>query len=151
MNDHAVPTDVAYEHEAIADAPAAVVWDVLTDHAGYASWSLLPTSRVVRAGDESGVGAVRFLGLWRVGATEEVVSVQSGRRMVYRIVSGVPAASYRGEVVLEPIGQARTRVVWRGGVARGPRPLRRAYSRLLGMVPRRLLHGVVRAAEARTK
>lgn len=148
MTEPVVPVDVAYRHEAVADAPADVVWRLLTDHAGYASWSVVPTSRVVRAGDADGVGAVRFLGAGRFGATEEVLAVEPERRLVYRIASGVPAASYRGEVLLEPLGD-RTRIVWSGGVGRGPRRLRRAYSVLLGVVPRRLLLGLVRAAERR--
>lgn len=148
MTKHVVPLDVAYRHEVVADAPVEVVWDVLTDHAAYASWSGLPSARIIRAGDPDGVGAVRFLGAGPFGATEEVVAVEPGRRLVYRIVSGIPATSYRGEVVLEPQGD-RTRIVWRGGVARGPRWLRRPYSLLLGVVPGRLARGLARAAERR--
>jgi uncharacterized protein YndB with AHSA1/START domain len=147
---HAVPLDVAYRHEVIADAPAEAVWEVLTDYAGYASWSMLPTSTVVRPGDADGVGAARFFGGGRIGATEEVVDVEPGRRLVYRIVGGVPVASYRGEVILEPV-DGRTRIVWRGGVGRGPRPLRRVVSVLLGIVPSHLARGVAREAERRVR
>lgn len=146
MTANAVPTDVAYRHVVVADAPIERVWEHLVDHGRYADWSWLPSSRVVAAGDADGVGAIRFLGVGRLGAVEQVVAVEPGRRLVYRIVSGVPAASYRGEVVLEPIGD-RTRIVWSGAVARGPRPLRRLYSLLLGIVPGQLARGLARAAE----
>lgn len=144
-----VPEDVAYRHEVVAEAPAEVVWQVLTDHAAYASWSVLPTSRLVRPGDEHGVGALRFLGFGRAGAVEEVIDVEPGRRLVYRIAGGVPAASYRGEVTLFAEGPGRTRIVWRGGVGRGPRPLRRLYSAMLGIVPGLLARDLARQAERR--
>lgn len=150
MTAHAVPPDVAYRHEVVADAPIDVVWEVLTDFGGYASWSMIPTSALVRPGDADGVGAVRFLGGGRIGATEEVVEVEPGQRFVYRIVGGVPVDSYRGEVVLEPV-EGRTRIVWRGGVGRGPRPLRRVVSILLGVVPSHLARGVAREAERRAR
>lgn len=90
------------------DAPAELVWDVLTDHAGYAGWTPVPVSRLVRPGtdDHNGVGARRFLGVGPVGTVEEVVAFEPGRHLAYTVVKGLPVRDYQADARLTPDGDA---------------------------------------------
>jgi uncharacterized protein YndB with AHSA1/START domain len=100
------------------DAPVDVVWDVLSDHAGYASWTPLPTSRLVTPGDtdRNGVGAVRFLGLGPLGTTERVLVAEPNEHLAYTVVGGLPVKDYRADARLTDAGQA-TDLVYEGSFA----------------------------------
>lgn len=84
------------------DAPIEVVWDVLTDHAGYRSWTPVPHSRLVTEGstDPNGVDAVRFLGVGPVGAKEKVVVHEPPHHLAYTVVAGLPVRDYRADARL---------------------------------------------------
>ena len=84
------------------DAPVDVVWDVLTDHAGYADWTPVPHARLVTPGgdDPNGVGAVRFLGVGPVGAQEQVLVSEPRAHLGYTVVSGLPVRDYRADARL---------------------------------------------------
>lgn len=147
MWDHDVPDDVAYRAVVETSAPVERVWALLADHAEYSSWSILATSRLVEPGRPApnGVGAVRFFGFGRIGSLEEVVAFEPPHRLAYRIVGGLPIASYRAEVRLTPMDTG-TRIEWTGGVARGPKPVRRVVTAALAGVPKRLARDLGRAA-----
>jgi hypothetical protein len=51
-------------------APIEVVWDVVSDHRGYSGWTTMQTSVLEQEGrgHPDGVGAIRFLGVGRIGA-----------------------------------------------------------------------------------
>ncbi len=84
------------------DAPVEVVWDVLTDHAGYRSWTPVVTSRLVTEGtaDPNGVDAVRFLGVGPVGAKEKVLVHDAPHHLAYTVVAGLPVRDYRADANL---------------------------------------------------
>lgn len=87
------------------------VWDALTDHEGMGKWSGADV-RVVARGDERGVGTVRRLKVGSLRIDEEVVYADAPRRLVYRIVRGLPLSFHRGEILVEPRGET-TEVTWK--------------------------------------
>ncbi|MGH0030640.1 MAG: SRPBCC family protein [Myxococcota bacterium] len=101
----------------VAGSPQAV-WDVYTDHAGWADWGGVVAARIERPGDPvpNGTGCVRVLGPRPFGAHEEILAFEPPKRMTYSLVKGgLPMRDHFGEVLFEPLGEdgAATRVVWR--------------------------------------
>lgn len=84
------------------DAPIEVVWDVLTDHAAYRSWTPVPSSRLVTEGstDPNGVDAVRFLGVGPLGTKEKVLVSEPPHHLAYTVVAGLPVRDYRADARL---------------------------------------------------
>lgn len=122
------------------DAPVDVVWDVLTDHAGYASWTPLPTSRLVTPGgiERNGVGAVRFLGLGPIGTTERVLVAEPNEHLAYTVVGGLPVKDYRADARLTDAGGA-TELVYEGSFA----PVLPGTGRVLSVLVRGALASLV--------
>lgn len=85
-------------------APPEVVFDVLTDHRGYAE--ITPVRRAVleREGDPApnGVGAIRSLHGVGPPLREEVIAFERPSRFSYTVLSGVPVRDHVGTVALEP-------------------------------------------------
>lgn len=106
-----------YEVSATSAAPPERVFALLADGAGWSRWAgpVVVRSWWARQGEPApgGVGAVRALGLGRVGSREEIVAYDPPRHLAYVLLSGLPVRSYRADVHLEPAG-AGTRIVWRG-------------------------------------
>jgi hypothetical protein len=99
-----------------ADAPVEVVWAVVSDHAGWSSWTALPSSELEREGavERDGVGAIRAFRTGRWVTREEVTVFQPPDLMTYRLVSGLPGVRrYESTVRLAPHG-AGTRIEWSG-------------------------------------
>lgn len=100
------------------EGPPQRVWDVYTDHAGWADWGGMVSARIEREGDPppNGRGCIRVLGPGPLAAVEEILSFDPPKRMTYRIIrGGVPLRDHFGEVDFEPVGPdgAATRIVWR--------------------------------------
>jgi uncharacterized protein YndB with AHSA1/START domain len=95
-------------------APPEVVWEVLTNHVGYAD--MLPVRRVwlEREGDPApnGLGAIRALATVGPPLREEVIGWEPPRRFAYRLLSGAPVRDHVGTVELEPAGDG-TRMTYR--------------------------------------
>jgi uncharacterized protein YndB with AHSA1/START domain len=89
------------------DAPAEVVFDVASDHAGYARFSRLRSSSLEREGDPApnGVGAIRALRMIGPPVREEITEFEAPRRFAYRMLSGVPVRSHTGTVEVIPEGE----------------------------------------------
>lgn len=87
-------------------APPEVVFDVLTDHRGYADITLLRRAELEREGDPppNGVGAIRVLRSVGPPLREEVLSYEPPSRFSYRLLSGVPVRDHVGTVALAPEG-----------------------------------------------
>jgi uncharacterized protein YndB with AHSA1/START domain len=88
------------------DAPPEVVFDVLTDHRGYAGITPLRKSELEREGDTSpnGVGAIRVLSSVGPPLREEVIVYEPSSRFSYKLLSGAPVRDHVGTVLLEPDG-----------------------------------------------
>lgn len=98
-------------------APPEVVFDVLTDHRGYAKITPLRAVDMERDGEPepNGVGAIRVmypLGRRFPGAREQVLEYKAPTRFVYQILSGLPARHVQGDVELEAVPEG-TRLEYR--------------------------------------
>lgn len=87
-------------------APPEVVFDVLTDHRGYAKITALRSSELEREGDPApnGAGAIRVLRAVGPTLREEVLSYERPARYSYRLLSGLPLRDHVGTVALEADG-----------------------------------------------
>jgi uncharacterized protein YndB with AHSA1/START domain len=133
-----------------AAAPAETVFDVLTDHRAYPSYTPLRRAELEREGtpDPNGVGAIRRLHVLGPPLREEVFEFERPHRLSYRLLSGAPMRNHVGTVVLTPYG-AGTQVTYT--IDTTPTlPLGRAVT--MGIVRisiSQLLNGVVGEAERR--
>jgi uncharacterized protein YndB with AHSA1/START domain len=88
-------------------APPEVVFDVLTNHRGYAD--ITPVRRVdlEREGDPApnGVGAIRVVHSVGPALREEVVAYRRPSRFSYTVLSGAPMRDHMGTVELSPDGE----------------------------------------------
>ena len=94
-------------------APLSAVW-ALVDHVEtWSTWGPFETAELELAGSihRGGVGAVHRLRRGRWTTREEVTVYQPGRRVGYRLLSGIPVRDYTAEVTLEQSGPG-TRVTW---------------------------------------
>ncbi|HWO17032.1 MAG TPA: SRPBCC family protein [Solirubrobacterales bacterium] len=94
-------------------APPETVFDVLTDHRGYADITSMRRSELEREGEPApnGVGAIRALHSVGPPLREEVVSYERPSRFSYKVVSGIPVRDHLGTVLLTPEGSG-TRVTY---------------------------------------
>lgn len=94
-------------------APPEVVFDLFTDHRGYARITRLRSAELEREGDPApnGVGAIRVLRSVGPPLREEVIAYERPSRFSYKILSGVPVRDHVGTVELSPV-DGGTRVVY---------------------------------------
>ncbi len=85
-------------------APPETVFDVLTDHRGYAEITAMRKVELEREGDPApnGVGAIRVLHSIGPPLREEVIAYEPPSRFSYRLLSGAPVRDHVGTVALEP-------------------------------------------------
>lgn len=94
------------------DVPPPILWEVVTDHEGMKRWLGTPV-KVVAAPVDGGVGTVRRISAGPLALDEEVLVHEPPRRMVYRIVRGMPLLRYhRGEMRVEPWGEGGSQLEW---------------------------------------
>ncbi len=94
-------------------APPEIVFDVVTDHRGYAAITPLRRSELEREGEPApnGVGAIRVLTAVGPPLREEVLAYEPPSRFSYRLLSGLPVRDHVGTVELSPEGEG-TRLVY---------------------------------------
>lgn len=94
-------------------APPAVVFDVLTDHRGYAEITPIRKVELEREGDPApnGVGAIRVLRSVGPPLREEVLAYEKPSRFSYTLLSGLPVRNHVGTVELTSNGKG-TKVVY---------------------------------------
>ncbi len=85
-------------------APPETVFDVLSDHRGYADISPLRRVELEREGTPApnGVGAIRKLIAAGPPIREEVTVYESPSRFAYKMLSGAPVKDHVGTVTLTP-------------------------------------------------
>ena len=88
------------------NAPPETVFDVLTDHRGYADITPMRKSVLEREGEPApnGVGAIRALHAVGPPLREEIVSYERPSRFSYKVLSGIPVRDHLGTVLLTPEG-----------------------------------------------
>lgn len=120
-------------------APRSIVWALLADSAGYASWGFWDEATLERPGptDRDGVGAIRILASHGRVLREQITDFVPGERMSYRLVSGLPVRSYSATVSLTP-RPGGTTLTWRCTIEAAPV--------VAGLVRRRLRPFIAEAA-----
>lgn len=133
-------------------APDELVFDVLTDHRGYARLTPLRSSTLEREGDPApnGVGAIRVLALAGPPIREEVTEYQPPSRFAYKMLSGAPIKSHTGTVDLSPAG-ASTELVWTVDSTPSLPIPGAAWAVMMRPVIATLLRGVKRESERRAR
>lgn len=98
----------------VVQAPAAQVWDALTDWADHDRWMLLTRAE---GGHAVGETIAAFTGVGRLGLldTMTITVWEPPRRAVVRHTGRVVRGS--GAFEVEPLGERRSRVVWSEWVA----------------------------------
>jgi uncharacterized protein YndB with AHSA1/START domain len=86
-------------------ASPEVVFDVLTDHRGYAAITAIRRVDLEREGEPApnGLGAIRVLHTLGPPLREEVIAYQPPSRFSYRMLSGAPLRDHVGTVALEAV------------------------------------------------
>ncbi|HEX6116463.1 MAG TPA: SRPBCC family protein, partial [Solirubrobacterales bacterium] len=95
-------------------APAGEVFELLTDHAGYASFRGVRSAELVREGtpDPNGAGAMRRVAVGPIRFDEEITAFDRPRRMDYVIREmNVPFDHEGGTIAVEG-DERHARVVW---------------------------------------
>ncbi|HEX2392528.1 MAG TPA: SRPBCC family protein [Solirubrobacterales bacterium] len=102
-----------FTYERLIAAPPETVFDVLTDHRGYAKITQLRRAELEREGEPApnGVGAIRVLTAVGPPMREEVVAYERPSRFSYTVLSGLPFRDHLGTVELAPEGDG-TRMVY---------------------------------------
>jgi len=131
-------------------APPAVVFDVLTDHRGYARISRLRSAELEREGDPppNGVGAIRVLGSVGPPLREEVVTYEPNSRFAYRLLSGAPLRDHVGTVELGESARG-TRVNYRIDTTPTVPIVGRLVVAIARLTVNSLLKGIARESERR--
>ena len=131
-------------------APPAVVFDVLTDHQGYARISRLRSAELEREGDPppNGVGAIRVLGSVGPPLREEVVTYEPNSRFAYRLLSGAPLRDHVGTVELGESARG-TRVNYRIDTTPTVPIVGRLVVAIARLTVNSLLKGIARESERR--
>jgi hypothetical protein len=153
MSDIATPTPPergprTYEVRGRSHAPPSVVWPLVAEATRWKDWSFLTRTFLLREGspEPDGVGALRRFAVGPFGSCEEVVEFEPPTHLGYVARKGLPARSYRGDVVLQPDGSG-TAITWTGRVE----PLVPGTAALLvaftGGFARRFVRGLVRYAD----
>lgn len=99
------------------DVDAATVFDVIADHAGYASLPGVRGAWVRRPGDSepNGLGAERVIKLPAMNIVERITEYKPGEALGYQIIeSPLPIQHLGARILLQPLGThgVRTRVHW---------------------------------------
>lgn len=97
-----------------SSAPPDSVWSLLVDATAWSRWSRIPSAAREREGVPApdGVGAIRQLGLGRLGSREEVVAFEPPHHFAYVLLTGMPVTNYRADVTLTVDGTG-TLITWR--------------------------------------
>ena len=135
------------------DAPVEVVWDVLTDHAAYRSWTPVVSSRLVTEGttEPNGVDAVRFLGVGPVGAKEKVLVHEPPHHLAYTVVAGLPVREYRADARLTEGDGPWTELEYTGSFRPTLPGTGRVLAFLVTSVLRTLVSSLARESERRAR
>ena len=132
-------------------APPTVVFDVLTDHRGYAAISRVRSVELEREGEPppNGLGAVRALRSVGPPLREEVTAYEPPSHFAYRLLSGAPLRDHQGTVDLVE-SSGGTRVSYRVETTPTLPLIGRLVVAIVRLTVNSLLKGIAREAERRT-
>jgi uncharacterized protein YndB with AHSA1/START domain len=131
-------------------ASPETVFDVLTDHRGYAEITPMRKAELEREGEPApnGVGAIRVLRSVGPPLREEVIGFERPGRFSYRMLSGAPVRDHVGTVSLEPAG-AGTKVTYAVHTTPTVPVAGAAVVAVVKLAIKQLLNGIVAESERR--
>ena len=124
-------------------ASADQVWSLLADVTTWSQWGPWDATTLLEPGSDNpaGVGAVRSINRGRVVSIEEVTDFKPGRRLAYKLRSGLPLRNYRAEVLLRSVDDG-TEITWHSAFDGAPGGMARlaqlAFARFLRTIVKRL-------------
>lgn len=132
---------VTISQSAIANAPASVSWDIISDYEHVSEYTDQVKTSVLNSDTERGVGAVRACELAPFGTTvETIIGWDEGRSITMEVIpKGMPVKSTVTTFTVEPLDDGRSQITMdtvaepKGGI-------------LKGMIARRLEKGLPKAA-----
>lgn len=137
----------------IVNASPEVAWPVFTEHDRFSAYTMVPSSRLLQAGDEHryGVGAVRKLGVGPLGATERITEWNPPRSYRYVLFDAPGIKDHDGHVELKAVQgeDDLTSVTWtiryRTALPLMSRPTKQLVERAVGSI----VDGLAAEAERR--
>lgn len=131
-------------------APPETVFEVLTDHRGYAKITPLRKAELERQGEPApnGVGAIRKLSAAGPPLREEVLAYEPATRFSYTLLSGLPVRDHVGTVELTPEAGG-TKVVYAVRTTPTVPVVGGAVVAVVKIGVKQLLGGVVKESERR--
>jgi uncharacterized protein YndB with AHSA1/START domain len=92
------------EAQGSAAASPEAVWALVSNAASYAEWGAWDGSGDRELGGKASgdAGTTRWMRYHNTTTVEQVLEADSGRRLAYTVVSGIPVRNYRAEVTLTP-------------------------------------------------
>ncbi len=103
--------DTYVEESIVIDAASSAVWERLVDHENMGEWMGV-RAELTREGEErNGPGALRTIRTMGLNLVEEVTDWEPGKRLDYRLRSGVPMKYHMGRVELSEVENG-IRVQW---------------------------------------
>lgn len=133
-------------------APIERVFDILSDHAGYAAFPGVRSAALIRRGPDdepNGLGAVREIDTGLAWFREEVTAFQRPTRMEYVITEARPSVRHRGGVITLTADEGATRVEWTSTFAVELPVASELATRLAARAMTRAFETVLSAAEKR--
>lgn len=108
----AVSTQARIIFEESFSVPPETLFAALLDHEGMSDWAGAKVT-VIDGPADGGVGCVRRIHLPLMSIDERVTYVLAPRRIVYRIVRGLPIIRFhRGEILVSPRGEGGSHLTW---------------------------------------
>jgi hypothetical protein len=135
------------------NAPIDVVFDVLTDHRGYTSFTPLRRVKLEQEGDPApnGVGAIRAFYALGPPIREQVTEYVAPTRLAYRMLSGAPFRDHTGLVDLSEQDGATVMSYRVESFPRLPGPLGAGAMAFMRIAIGQIAGGVRKTAEARAR
>ncbi|MFH5211568.1 SRPBCC family protein [Antrihabitans sp. NCIMB 15449] len=102
----------SYTVDTVIEAPRDVVYSIFADRENNSDFLPIST-RLKTPGttERQGIGAVHFIGLGPVGASEQIIELVPGERIVYKVVAGLPVKRHVGTIGFTDAANG-TRVVY---------------------------------------
>lgn len=129
------------------DAPAAVVWGLVSDSSTWPRWTTIEEFSLVQPGDPSGLGEVRH---FRTGSrlmVEEIVEKVPPHRLSYTVLRGLAVRGYRADIDMVALTSTRTGLTWHTEFTAKVPGLGWLYQRTLLSYTRRFVDGLAGLSE----
>ncbi|MGH3516500.1 MAG: SRPBCC family protein [Haloechinothrix sp.] len=141
----------SFEVNRTSSAEAATLFKLVSDGANWSEWAkpVVPSSEWVTQGEPApgGVGAIRKLGVGRLGIKEQTTAYEQDRLHAYELLTPGPVRNYRAEVRLTPRAEGGTDIRWSGKFDERIPGTGKIAQRALSGVITQLITKLIKAAE----